>query len=188
MNIFALDYDARISAWYHCDLHVKKMPIEYAQLLSYQHQRTGLIDGLYKPTHHHHPIHQWVAASADNYKWLYRLFVCVCDQYYFRFGKRLSTQLKLEKRLKVVPDHLPTGIGLTTFYLAMPEAYHSDDPVASYRRFYVEDKSYFADWTSPAVIPQWYNPSFEQVQQSLLRAEQKRGKPFTRKFTNIYSF
>ena len=188
MNIFALDWSPRIAAWYHCDLHVRKMPIEYAQLLCCQHQQSSLVEGLYKPTHRHHPIHHWVGCSADNYRWLYRLFVFVCDQYYFRFGQRLATQHKLEKVLRKVPDHLPEGKGLTPFYLAMPEAYHSEDPVTAYRRFYVEDKSYFANWTPPAVIPDWYNPTKEQVEQALKRAELKRGKPFKRKFTHIYSY
>ena len=34
MNIFLLDTDITKCAQFHCDKHVVKMPIEYAQLLS----------------------------------------------------------------------------------------------------------------------------------------------------------
>lgn len=42
MNIFALHRDPKIAAAYHCDRHVVKMIVEYAQLLSTAHR---MIDG-----------------------------------------------------------------------------------------------------------------------------------------------
>ena len=42
MNIFFLDYDAQRCAEYHCDKHVVKMIIEYAQLMSTAHR---ILDG-----------------------------------------------------------------------------------------------------------------------------------------------
>jgi hypothetical protein len=42
MNIFYLDEDPKICAQYHCDKHVVKMIIEYAQLLSTAHR---VLDG-----------------------------------------------------------------------------------------------------------------------------------------------
>lgn len=39
MNIFALDRDPFIAASYHCDKHVVKMIVEYAQLLSTAHRQ-----------------------------------------------------------------------------------------------------------------------------------------------------
>jgi hypothetical protein len=43
MNIFLLDYDQELCARYHCDKHVVKMIVEYAQLLSTAHR---LLDGM----------------------------------------------------------------------------------------------------------------------------------------------
>ena len=42
MNIFELDRDPAICAEMHCDKHIVKMPIEYAQLLSTAHR---VLDG-----------------------------------------------------------------------------------------------------------------------------------------------
>lgn len=42
MNIFALSNDARVAAAWHCDKHIRKMVIEYAQLLSTAHR---VLDG-----------------------------------------------------------------------------------------------------------------------------------------------
>ena len=42
MNIFYLDKDPEISAKMHCDKHVVKMIIEYAQMLSTAHR---MLDG-----------------------------------------------------------------------------------------------------------------------------------------------
>jgi hypothetical protein len=38
MNIFALDSDPVVAAQQHCDKHVVKMIIEYAQLMSTAHR------------------------------------------------------------------------------------------------------------------------------------------------------
>lgn len=48
MNVFALDRDPYISASYHCDKHVVKMIVEYAQLLSTAHR---VLDGTLKEFH-----------------------------------------------------------------------------------------------------------------------------------------
>ena len=42
MNIFYLDHNPEIAAQYHCDKHVVKMCLEYAQLLSTSHR---VLDG-----------------------------------------------------------------------------------------------------------------------------------------------
>ena len=42
MNIFYLDKDPNVCANYHCDKHVVKMIVEYAQMLSTAHR---VLDG-----------------------------------------------------------------------------------------------------------------------------------------------
>ena len=38
MNVFFLDKDPKLASEYHCDKHVVKMLIEYAQLMSTAHR------------------------------------------------------------------------------------------------------------------------------------------------------
>src|SRR6056297_2083911 len=110
MNIFYLDEDTSKAAQYHMDKHVRKMIIEYAQLLSTAHR---VLDGhvhidtsdtgrkikrwytndwrdeiFYKSTHVNHPSSRWVRESAYNYTYLYNLFCALCDEYIYRFGKK----------------------------------------------------------------------------------------------------
>ena len=64
MNIFYLHKDPKTCAEMHCDKHVVKMVLEYAQLLSTAHR---VLDGdewadkaqLYKATHKNHPSAIW---------------------------------------------------------------------------------------------------------------------------------
>lgn len=50
MNIFVLDRDIKLCTQYHCDKHVVKMILEYAQLLSSVHRVAGNTVG-YELTH-----------------------------------------------------------------------------------------------------------------------------------------
>ena len=105
MNIFYLHNNPIKSAKMHCDKHVVKMVIEYAQLLSTAHrmldgtqytdassgrriQRWKLdnsnMDGvLYKASHINHPSAIWVRENAIQYQYMYDLFVELCDEYTF---------------------------------------------------------------------------------------------------------
>jgi hypothetical protein len=47
--------------------------------------------------------------------------------------------------------------GLTPFALAMPDEYKSDDPVQSYRNYYMSDeKQRIATWKKNREKPDWY--------------------------------
>lgn len=59
MNIFALDRDPYTAASYHCDKHVVKMLVEYAQLLSTAHRQ---LDG----TPHHLEWENRVILTSEN--------------------------------------------------------------------------------------------------------------------------
>ena len=96
MNIFYFSFWPSDCAKQHCDKHVVKMIVEYAQLLSTAHR---VLDGkeitilwnnrkkkiwqlededfddmLYAATHVNHPSAKWVRHSANNYSWLYNLW------------------------------------------------------------------------------------------------------------------
>lgn len=157
MNIFILSLCIAECARFHCDKHVVKMILETTQLLCTAHHMAPGPDGYvppYKKTHYNHPCAIWVRASAANYRWLQRLGIALCKEYTHRYGK----VHKCEQYLRELALHFP-NIPIrarTPFALAMPDAYKNhDDPVASYRAYYLGEKSSFLSWKSRSP-PSWY--------------------------------
>jgi hypothetical protein len=121
MNIFVLHETPVHAATQHCDKHVVKMILEYAQLLSTAHR---ILDGteatvqyttpkgkarnkkvwsltdskkdelLYKATHINHPCAVWVRESISNYMWTHDLLSSLCNEYYYRYGQHKKTDQK----------------------------------------------------------------------------------------------
>ena len=110
MNIFYLDADVTECAKAHNDKHTVKMIVEYAQLMSTAHR---MLDGelyydkskngrkvaryklpdhreehMYKACHFNHPSAVWTRQSNNNYNWLYCLWVELCKEYTYRYGKK----------------------------------------------------------------------------------------------------
>ena len=131
MNIFFLDNDPQKIAEYHCDKHVVKMIIEYAQLLSTAHrildgeqytdltaagrriQRWRMKDShdesmLYKASHINHPSAIWTRTSDQNYNWLYDMWCELLGEYTHRYGKTHACS-KLEDILYFTPNNIPVG-------------------------------------------------------------------------------
>ena len=181
MNIFYLSSNPKQAAQYHLDKHVVKMIIESAQLLCTAHR---LLDGkmivrrettktgktrnvkryvldvpstdslLYKASHIHHPCAVWARTNINNYMWLYELFVALCDEYTFRYGKIHKTDALL-RRFLASP---PANISHDPFTLppqAMPSEYKHSDPVQAYRQYYIGAKAKFARWTKQTT-PDWF--------------------------------
>lgn len=142
MNIFYLDKDIELSAKYHCDSHVVKMILEYAQLLSTAHRVLDNNDNdiFYKKTHKNHPCGVWVRDNNSNYEYLYLLFAKLCDEYTARYNKVHLTDKKLREVLKHAPNNIPQGT-LTPLPLCMPDEYKQEDAVSSYRAYYMLDKA-----------------------------------------------
>lgn len=176
MNIFYLDEDVFKAAQYHMDRHVRKMIIEYAQLLSTAHR---VLDGeeqidvtdkgrkirrwytrdwrdehLYKSTHINHPSSKWVRGSAHNYAYLYNLFCALCDEFVYRFGKHHATDTKLRKALSLLPKNI-SWIDMTSIPQAMDKEYRLDNSLDAYRNYYINGKSHLAQWTKREK-PDWY--------------------------------
>jgi hypothetical protein len=181
MNIFYLSSDAKIAAQYHCDRHVVKMIIEYAQLLSTAHR---ILDGnhyfdltanrrkisrwklddarefvLYKASHVNHPCGFWVRESNEHYQWLWNLAHELCQEYRHRYGgdtdKQHKTSLVIQS-LSIGPNNIPR----TGLFSEPPQAMPNDakipgDSVAAYRNYYRMYKARFARWTNRE-IPDWY--------------------------------
>ena len=166
MNIFYLDKDPKRCAEMHCDKHVVKMILEYAQLLSTAHR---VLDGdewadrvgLYKATHKNHPSAVWARESAGNYFWLNKLFQELCKEYTKRYGKIHGSQIRLGDYLYVLPKSLNIGFegietGLTEPPQCMPDYCKIEgDAIMGYRNYYIREKSYMARWNFTPE-PVWY--------------------------------
>lgn len=155
MNIFVLDKNIKKAAQYHCDKHVVKMIVEYAQLLSSAHHLSdsAFAKDCYKLTHKNHPCAIWVRESKANYIWLYNLFNSLCAEYTARYNKVHKTYIEKGPVLQNVPDL--SWKGLTPFPQAMPEEFRRDDAVEAYRAYYRGAKKEIATWKTK--VPEWFN-------------------------------
>lgn len=176
MNIFFLDRNPEICAQMHCNKHVVKMIIEYAQLMSTAHRmldgnqvvenvngrklKRWIIDDprndvLYKASHVNHPSAVWVRSSLSNYLWLYNMWSHLLREYTFRYGKKHQTE-KLLFALARQPNNISVS-GWSDPPPAMPDDCKiPNDSLASYRNYYLLKKSHFAKWTKRNE-PAWYS-------------------------------
>jgi hypothetical protein len=164
MNIFLLDKDIRKCAQYHCDKHVVKMVLEYAQILCTvcnMHQ----IKTPYRSTHKNHPCVIWAGESIQNWCWLKKLALALNHEYKYRYQhKRDHKSATVVKKL-LQPD-LP-NIGLTPFPQAMPEEFRNEkNPVQAYRCYYSQIKRPFATWTRRRK-PDWWQPFCKKTPKSI---------------------
>ena len=177
MNIFYLHHEPKLCAEMHCDKHVVKMIIEYAQLMSTAHRvldgeeyyaltangrkikRWRMPDvkyenGLMKASHVHHPSNVWVRASKANYVWLNQMWNHLLLEYTHRYGKRHACADRMEF-LYAWPENIP-DLPFTEPTPAMPdECKIANNSLASYHKYYIEKKVRFAKWTNRDV-PLWY--------------------------------
>lgn len=177
MNIFYLDNDPKICAQKHNDKHVVKMILEYGQLMSTAHR---VLDGveyygktangrnikrwllpdereniLWKASHIKHPSGIWTRESRENYKWLYRLWFYLLQEYTYRYGKKHSAE-RMMSHFWLCPTKIPNG-PFTEPTPAMPEQYKvSGDSIRSYINYYVGAKQHLASWKKRE-IPIWWN-------------------------------
>ena len=170
MNLFYLHEEPEVSAKLHCDKHVVKMIIEYAQLMSTAHR---VLDGdqyegktangrriqrwkhpipvmektLYKASHIKHPSGLWTRDSQNHYNWLYTMWTHLCDEYTYRYGRVHMTDSKLRDLLESPPMQIPVETYVDP-YLAMPDDVKQKDVVQSYQDYYVQYKNHLAKWTN----------------------------------------
>lgn len=146
MNIFLLDTDITKCAQYHCDKHIVKMPIEYAQILSTVAREFGF-DNSYRETHKNHPCTKWAKLHGGNYSWLYKLALAVGEEYTYRYGR-------VHKSTQFIIDELPSTLGrdCDTHHSPLPNCttFKDDNPqlnlVDKYRMYYIRDKADILSW------------------------------------------
>ena len=120
----------------------------------------------YKPTHPNHPSVVWTRMHLSNFDWVLGYMYALGDEYTHRYGKH---HLAVEKCSTIgYPLNIPTkgAVGVcsekgwipiinSTFALAMPDEYKTDDPIQSYRAYYKGAKSELAAWKNRGV-PEWW--------------------------------
>jgi hypothetical protein len=157
MNIFVLDLDPAKAAAAHCDKHVTKMCLEYAQLLcTTAHVLGGGNDRLYKKTHVNHPCSIWARSSTENMLWLGQLLLELGKQHMRRFGTtHKSVEVGMNAMASLVCDDF-ARIQRTPFAQAMPDQYKNKNPVKAYRAYYLGEKRSIARWAHGAT-PKWWS-------------------------------
>ena len=184
MNIFYLDREPKTCAEMHCDKHVVKMIIEYAQLLStahrlldgtqdvekryvlgslparwrhikvWKHPSEYMDKGLMRASHINHPSNIWVRESKENYQWLCQMWLWLMKEYTHRYGKHHACENRVEY-LMDAPKNIPSK-AFTDPTPAMPEYCKvKNDSLSSYHKYYIQEKVRFAKWTARQ-MPAWY--------------------------------
>lgn len=157
MNLFILSLIQKEIAEFMIDKHVSKILLEAVQMLcSALHVlEPGKHTGIYKMAHKNHPVTIWCRTSRENFEWTLQLIDCLHEEWRYRYQhNKVHKSFLMAMYLR---EHIPTNFpeqGLTTFALAMPDEYKTDDPVESYRRYYLSKKS-IATWKNRST-PEWF--------------------------------
>ena len=150
MNIFYLHKDVWQCAKMHCDVHVNKMILESAQLLSTAHHELGST-APYKTTHKNHPSAVWARSGRYQYQWLYRLLEALSDEYTKRYGKVHLTWERCSEALSEPPRGIPS-IEWTDPPQCMPDECKDTNAIVAYRNYYEQKR---LDWKGKGVNMYW---------------------------------
>lgn len=157
MNIFYLDKEIQFCAQYHCDKHVVKMVLEYAQILCTVLHESGK-EAAYRATHKKHPCTIWAGESLDNWLWLRKLCYAVNAEYQFRFEHDTPHKSAIVVSSLDLPE-LPS-LGITERPQAMPDKYKvADNPVSAYRNYYLGEKQHLLKYTKRG-LSYWAGDSY----------------------------
>ncbi len=156
MNIFVLDESPDAAARMVCDKHVVKMPLETAQLLCTDSVTRARVAAPYKPTHFGHPLVWWVGSCREAWDWTLAHGVALCDEYSLRYGREhacmrvVAWAFGMRRALRPPPRGRLVHLQCLSEELMVP-----GDPVAAYRRYYVECKAEIAEWRHGGP-PDWW--------------------------------
>ena len=177
----------------HCDKHVVKMIIEYAQLMSTAHrildgkeyidktangrsirrwrmENLEYENGLMKASHINHPSNVWVRTSKENYLWLCQMWLWLMKEYTYRYSKHHSCENRVEYLMDAPKNILAASFTDPT--PAMPdECKIQGNSIASYHKYYLEKKIHFAKWTKRE-RPNWF---VEGILQAMVDENERLG-------------
>ena len=162
MNLFILSLLQWEIAQSMIDKHVSKILLEAVQMLCTAKRVIDPedVDGLYKMAHKNHPVTVWCRKSRANFIWTLDLVDELHKEWRFRYGHPETKFHKSYLVAMILRENMPSKFEeeeLTPFALAMPEEYKTDDPVESYRNYYMsEEKRKIATWNKRREKPVWY--------------------------------
>ena len=92
MNIFYFNDCPVLSAKAQPDKMLVKMPLETAQMLCTAHRELDGDEyadrvGLYKTAYKNHPCTIWARECFGNYRWLYKHFIALGEEYAYRYDR-----------------------------------------------------------------------------------------------------
>lgn len=154
MNLFVLDPDPKLSAIYHTDRHIVKMPTETAQMISFVYHDKDLWNGEipdfimgFSKTHYKHPCSIWIRESLSNFLYACKLGLELYQEYQFRYQKP-DKHCRARQIFEFAIQHPPKiqDKGLTKFVTAMNDEYICSDPIESYREYYRQGKKHLHTW------------------------------------------
>ena len=165
MNLFILSLIQKEIAEFMMDKHVSKILLEAVQMLCSGKRILDPNDEanerLYKLVHKNHPVTIWCRKSKANFIWTLDLIEELHNEWKYRYGHKTKLHksyiMALYLRDNMPKDEQFEEKGLTPFALAMPDKYKTDDPVLSYRNYYMsEEKQKIASWKKRREKPEWY--------------------------------
>lgn len=159
MNLFYLDSDPSASAQYHCDKHVVKMILEGLQLQNAALYRVNPEGWDRRPGWFSHPAAIWAATSRENYTWLCRHTVELCNEYLLRYKRHHVRDPLARFRLQNcrLPNHVIPEGEWTQPYQGVPNDCKQQSTAEAYRLYYNKYKWPFAVWNH-SETPIWFNP------------------------------
>jgi hypothetical protein len=166
MNLFILSLIQREIAEFMMDKHVHKILLEAVQMLCTAKRILDpddvINEQIYKAAHRNHPVTIWCRKSKANFIWTLDLIEELHKEWKYRYNHSEEKTHKSYVISKILRENIPSEdkfeeVGLTPFALAMPVQYKTDDPVESYRNYYMsEEKQKFASWNKKREKPEWY--------------------------------
>ena len=164
MNLFILSLIQSEIAEFMMDKHIAKILLEAVQMLCSAKRildpEDKINDKLYKLAHKNHPVTIWCRTSRENFIWTLDLIDEIHKEWRYRYEHPLTKVHKSYTVALLLRENIPTNFpeeGLTRFALAMPDEYKSDDPIESYRNYYMSpEKQKIASWNNNRYKPDWY--------------------------------
>jgi hypothetical protein len=96
----------------------------------------------------------WVRQNTANYEWLLNHALAIGAEYTRRYYGRIHVSETLIRGRYMKFPRIPFSSEISPPALAMPEQYHSPDPVQSYREYYRHEKRHLFKWKNTHV-PHW---------------------------------
>jgi hypothetical protein len=151
---------------------------EYIEVLEHRHPYKILapedrpIPYFGQNSHLNHPSTIWVRSSGENYAWAHNYMAALEAERRVRNPRGVPVHKSYALTCALEPAIIK-DVGFTKFALAMkamqekyPQYYNEDDPIQSYRYFYMLDKATFASWKVRGK-PHWWDESIANYEERL---------------------